>query len=210
MSFVFISGEDELTRKTLKKIIENYCPNLQIFKEFPTRGNNIFPYMKNYNKLSEKYYGFVCCDLDDESCPTNFLENLDFGDDSKNENLIINIAVTEVENWLMSDRINFSNFLSIPPNYIPLAQETSYNRYRYEISTPVKPSLFIMNNLAPLSNNDDIINDLTPINGSKKGPAYNYQLINFVQNNWSIEEATNNSSSLYRCVQKIIRNCQNN
>jgi hypothetical protein len=116
-------------------------------------------------------------DLDRTECaPLKVQEWFDF---PKNRNLIFRIAVREVESWLLADRRNFANFMGVPISRIPELPE--------DIPDP-KALLF---DLARHSNKKIIKEDIPPESGSgaSDGKNYNGRLIEFVTDNWDIDNA---------------------
>jgi hypothetical protein len=112
--------------------------------------------------------------------------------------LCFRIAVREVEAWLMADAEAIAAFLSVAPSRIPRAPEN--------LDDPKTE----MVNLARYSRRRAIREDLVPRDGSGRviGPAYTSRLVEYVENRWCPEVATESSDSLRRsldCLRRLSR-----
>jgi hypothetical protein len=113
----------------------------------------------------------------------------------RNSNLILRIAVHEVEAWLMADREHLlAEFLGIPVAKIP--QQTDDCN---------EPKLLLVN-LARHSRKRHIREDLVPMPGStsKVGRNYTGQLIRFAISAWRVDDAARRySPSLDRAMNAV-------
>lgn len=113
-------------------------------------------------------------------------------------NMCFRIAVRAVEAWLLADRENLAQYLSVPLARVPLNPESLGN-----------PKLTIVQ-IAQHSRRSDIRDDIIPRprSGRSVGPAYTSRLIEFVLGNqhaWRIGEALKQSESLQRSLNCIGR-----
>jgi hypothetical protein len=125
-------------------------------------------------------------------CPGDLLQKW-LGKIAPNKNLIFRVAVKEVEAWLLADIPNFASCLAIEENKITKAVESLLD-----------PKVEIVA-LARLSTSPHIIQDMVPPKGStaEVGRCFDRVLINFVRNQWDIEEASKNSRSLSKAVNAL-------
>ena len=107
--------------------------------------------------------------------------------------MVFRIAVREIESWLIADRRSFARYFSIS-----LARVTSHPE-----SIP-QPKEYVVN-LARRSRSRVIRDDLVPREGSRArvGPGYAGQIIRFASTAWSPQEASRNSDSLRRCLDRL-------
>jgi hypothetical protein len=107
--------------------------------------------------------------------------------------MLFNVAVREIEAWLLADPRNFSEFLQVPLQRIPTHPESVEN-----------PKEFIVS-LARRSRSKIIKADLVPGKGStaRVGPSYNECLKAFVHYNWDINAAASNAPSLDRLILRL-------
>lgn len=109
---------------------------------------------------------------------------------------------------MLADRSGFAEFIGVGQELIPEA--TGAGRLQpenTEIRTSVKSSLFVMHQLAAISAKREIREALVPVNRSSKGPQYNSALVPFIENDWDIDAARQNSNSLNRMYSRLQEWC---
>lgn len=112
--------------------------------------------------------------------------------------LCFRVAVREVEAWLLADREQIANFLSITKSRVPVNPESEENPKQ------------VMVNLAARSRRRNIREDMAPRPGSRRdvGPAYTSRLIEFIsasEGGWRPDVASTYSQSLKRCIECLRR-----
>ncbi len=206
---VIIVGEDAVTQSIIKRLIKEVCPDgMSILREDPARGGQIRSLAARYNVLAQSYRIILLADLDQAVCP--FTEQQAWlGNQPRHPRFMFRFAVDEAESWLLADRTGFARFLGIQPELIPMATPSNERREpdNLEIRPPVKSSFFIMHQLATISNRREIREALVPLNRSSKGPQYNSTLVPFIENDWNIEAARQNSRSLNRMYGRLQEWC---
>jgi len=107
--------------------------------------------------------------------------------------LCFQVAVHEIEAWLLADRLNFSGFFGVPESSIPLVPD--------ELSNPKK----MVVDLVRRSSRKDMRETLVPsvTSGRSVGPAYASYMIEFSGKHWNPIEAAEHSKSLKRCLRSI-------
>lgn len=201
---VYIVGEDSATQEIIKRVISFCSAEIRIIAELPARGGQIKRDLAKFNELSKTFPVVLLTDLDAYNCAPEMLQRL-MGTILKHSKFALNIAIDEAEAWLMADREGFSRYFHVPVNFIPLARSVRFknNIYKNEMIFDYKSSLFMMNNIIPNSTKEEIIKQLKPRQGSKKGPEYNSAMEPFIRNHWDIENAMLNSDSLVRMINRI-------
>ena len=111
--------------------------------------------------------------------------------------LCFRIAVREVEAWLMADADTLARYLSVRLGKILTEPE--------KLERPKDA----MVNLARRSRRQDIRKDMVPreSSGRRVGPAYTSRLIEYVQEHWQPDVASERSESLHRainCLQRFV------
>ena len=131
-------------------------------------------------------------DLDTSPCPPELIDDW-LGEIPKPENLLLRVAVREVEAWLLADRSHFASWLGIAEAEIPVNPETSHD-----------PKAALLN-LAMKSKKRDLKEGLLPRKGalSPIGLEYNDLLCNFVKTEWRLDEAIKTAPSLARAIQRL-------
>lgn len=204
MKQVYLVSEDEVTRAIVRRILTEYAPALTVKSELPERGSGIRSKIINFNRLSETTPVILLIDLDTTDCAPVLKSKLLEGIEHK-ENFVINIAVDEAEAWLMADRENFSEYLSVDLDVIPqstLKKQGGMKECR-EMDVPTKTSYYLTHSLVFMSDNDEIKARIGAVGRRCKGKEYNTALVPFIENMWDIEKARRNSDSLCRMVRRI-------
>ncbi|MCX8020097.1 MAG: hypothetical protein N2747_06340 [Chitinophagaceae bacterium] len=195
-SFIKTVVEDWLQSEALNKLIKVYRNDL--IPEFPLglKGiDYIRKKIKSFNDASQFVPHIIIADLDTYKCPKQLIsEWIRF---NFYENCLFQIAVKEVEAWLLADTISFSNFFGINPKEIKNPTD--------EIDDPKQ---FIIK-LAKKSKRKKV-KDIIPFGSGKQGPGYNSILSDFIINKWSPEAASENNRSLHRAIQKLKAFCLKN
>ena len=183
-----------------------YCDvDFVVEVEFPLRGGEILSQISSYNILSADIPVICLIDLNGGACPPQKIEKL-LSETPKNDKFVFRIAVDEAESWLMSDRKGFARYFHLPLELIPqVKSESRIKPHIVELSFPYKPSIYLLNEIIPHSRNSKMKEKLIPKDQAKKGREYNSTMINFIENRWNIDEATNNSYSLKKAVENIQR-----
>lgn len=146
-----------------------------------------------FNQAAAHVPFIILTDLDEEDCPPGLIGR--WLPKGCHNNLVLRIAVREVESWLLADREHLAEFLRIPAILIP--QQTD------NCADP--KSLLI--DLAKRSPRRDIREDIVPVPGStsKVGKNYVGQLTKFVTSKWHVDDASrSHSPSLDKAMKALI------
>lgn len=194
--------EDDLSLELVKQVLIKTNSSFIIDKVWPdttrnkaSRGNGyIFKKIKGFNNAANHSHFLVLTDLDTRECAPSFRAEL--VPQGCNKNMILRIAVREVEAWVLADRPGFADFLGIALKSLPDNMD--------DIKDP-KELLF---KIVKKSKKRDLKNGILPHSSTAKyGPDYNGQLISFLQKHWNLKNAVKYSDSLNRFV-KALRDCR--
>jgi hypothetical protein len=206
MRDVFIAGEDEATRAVIVRLIKDYAPNLHILRELPARGSQVKAKIPNFNELARTIPVILLTDLDDDPCGPIGKNNL-LGTLVQEQDFVINIAVDEVEAWLMADRDGFARYFGVPVAQMPISvmQKMSGRKALPEVSVPVKSSWLFTHDLMHHSTNAEKKAQVavSPMDNNSKGKEYNTAVVPFIQDVWNPEEARVASDSLNRMIVRL-------
>lgn len=186
-----IATEDELSEAVALRIIKYVKPDHE--PSLLLRGGG-FGYlkskMKNWIELSRQVPIFLITDLDDSNCASALINNWLNGG-SLNENLIFRVAVREVEAWLLADDKGIATLMERNVK-VPRDPDT--------LNDPKAALLRIAS-----SASRKIKQELVQKNGviSSQGIGYNARLILFIENEWNLDYAKENSPSLNKAVTRI-------
>jgi hypothetical protein len=134
----------------------------------------------------------VLTDLDTMPCPPDLLDDW-FGVTPKPKNLLLRVAVREVEAWVLADRSRFACWLGIAEIEVPLDPESCRD-----------PKADLLK-LAAKSKKNDLKEGLLPKKGAPTpvGLEYNDLLCDFVVTEWRLDEALKASPSLARAIRRL-------
>lgn len=201
---VYIVGEDSATQEIIKRVIRHCSNGTKIIAELPARGGQIKREILKFNELSKRYPVVLLTDLDTYNCAPEMVQRL-LNATPKENSFALNIAIDEAEAWLMADREGFSKYFHVPVHLIPLPRSVKFrnNSYRNEMLFDYKASLYMMDVIIPNSTKEEVIRQLKPVKGSKKGPEYNSAMEPFIRSYWNIENAMLNSDSLVKMINRV-------
>lgn len=134
----------------------------------------------------------VLTDLDTRPCPPDLLSDW-LGLTPKPTNLLLRVAVREVEAWVLADRARFARWVGVAENEVPPAPEMCRD-----------PKTDLLN-LVKKSKNRELKAGLLPKKGapSKVGLEYNDLLCAFVSNEWCVDDAALLAPSLERAIRRL-------
>jgi len=184
-------AEDRLTEAVFRKCISEFLPDFAVLRsEFKGGRGNVQRELAAYANLAETMPVIVGVDLDQDSCAPDLLRVWQRAY-APHTNLVIRVAVREIESWVLADRKRFANFVG--------AQSDDITKNPDGLDDPKRLVL----NLARAHAKPDLKRDLIPKNFSQYpriGPAYNLQMCKFVQEQWRPHVAIKRSDSLARAV----------
>jgi len=189
---VNLASEDQLSETVLRRILVHADREYFVGTAY---GHTGYGYLRStirgWNAAARGRPFIVLTDLDRYPCPQALI--LDWLKIPINPNLVLRVAVREIEAWLLADRENFARFLSIPQALVPGAPDTLAD-----------PKVALVG-LARRSRLRDIRESIVPRLGStaQQGPDYNGCLARFVNLKWDINHATARSPSLAKAVRKF-------
>jgi hypothetical protein len=181
---VNVATEDELSEVTLHRVLAS--TNRYAIGTTYRRGG--FGYLRRtihgWNSAAKGIPFIVLTDLDTAECPAQLIE--DWLQEERHPNLLVRIAVREIESWILADPINLATFLKV--RKAPVLINTD------AIADPKD----VLVNLAAKSRSRAIRDRIVPRKGStaKQGPDYNGCLSSFVRDYWDLNTAKGNSRSL--------------
>lgn len=191
---VNIAIEDELSEVVLTRLLQFSGRGYSIGTAFRHGG---YGYLKRtiqgWNRAAATTPFLILTDLDDTPCPSKLLT--DWLSEPAHSNLVVRIAVREVESWLLADSNGLATYLKVNVRLIP--------EHPDQLADP-KAALI---DITRKSRSTDIKSRIVPKARStaKQGPDYNACLSAFVRQDWKIELAVERSPSLKRAVARYAK-----
>jgi hypothetical protein len=186
MTQVALATEDELSEAVGLRLLDEYGMHKDSPLLLRKNGNGYLrSKMANWRQLAEHQIVFILTDLDRVACPVALLKDW-LGDRACPSNLLLRVAVREIESWILADhqgvRELVGNNCNLPDN-------------PDELRDP-KQELLALAQRAPRSVKEDLVAKDGAI--ARQGIAYNNRLVSWVKNVWSPVRAAEKSQSLHR------------
>jgi hypothetical protein len=189
---VNIATEDELSEAVAVHLVRAFADDGAIGLLLRKNGNGYLrTRLPNFRQMAQREPVFVLTDLDDAHCPLALLNNWGLQQPTPS-NLMLRVAVREIEAWLLADRAGIADFLGISAALIPTDPELILD-----------PKRFILN-IAKRARRD-VRSDLIVAKGAvaSQGLGYNKALIHFVRDQWNFDQARQRSHSLQRAINRL-------
>ena len=146
--------------------------------------------LRGWNNAAKGSPWIVLTDLDRAHCPASLLRS--WLDVPKHPNLLFRVAVTEVESWLLADRVNLAKFLGVSPGRIPESPDRLSDPKRALVGIAGQAKASVRHRLVPRPNST-----------AQQGPDYNSCLVEFVAGIWDAGRAAQASPSLSRTMDRL-------
>jgi len=192
IDFFYLATEDQLSEAVGTRLLRDL---LRVQEIQPIRRGD-FGYLKTkvleLNRTAVAIPVLLLTDLDTEHCPTALISKW-LGNTTRNANFLFRIAVRETESWLLADSSGIAQALDVPVERVP----ESPDNLRDPKQTVIR--------LAQRSRNAAIRRGFTPPANSTTpyGPDYFQIMLDYVQNRWDINTASQRSASLSRAINAI-------
>lgn len=187
MSLLALGTEDELSEAIGKRLLRDAGYSLE---PSPFLRRNGYGYLRSkmdsWCEMAQRKPVVLLTDLDTAACPVELRQNW-MGTRKTPENLILRIAVREIEAWVLADHealrtlVGSRGLLPPDPDSLP---------------DPKQHLLRLIAKYAHRSIREDIVAEKGAI--SSQGIGYNARLSEWVATAWSPERAALRSSSLQR------------
>lgn len=189
---VNIATEDELSEAVALNIVTACAGENAVGLLLRRNGNGYLrARLPSFRQMAQREPVFLLTDLDDTRCAPVLLKEW-VGQKPLPPNLLLRIAVHEVESWILADRAGISDFLGISVNLIPQNSEIIPD-----------PKNFLLK-IAKRAKRE-VRSELIIAKGAlaSQGLGYNRTLINFVRDHWSLRKASEGSDSLRRAIERL-------
>lgn len=192
MRAITVAVEDILSAAIARKLIESARSDLVIAAVLERGG---YGYLRRriqgFNQAAQGHPFLVLTDLDRADCAASLVKEwLPHG---PNPDLLLRVAVREVEAWLLADDRALAGYLGVDPRKIAVDVE--------QIADPKQHLI----DLVRRSARREVRSAIVPREGSTAqiGPGYNGCLIEYVSLHWDVARAARRSDSLARAVSAI-------
>jgi hypothetical protein len=192
MRSIALATEDELSEEVGKKLIKTFCPNFDVGPTLRRGGNGYLrSRIGSFNQMAAHQLVLVITDLDSLLCPLELLQGW-CGNKPISANLIIRVAVREIESWLLADHDAMKKLLVKGAAKLPENPDALVN-----------PKAFLLNlaRRAPRSVREDLCKGPGVI--AAQGIGYNRRLADMTRRIWEPHRAAERSTSLIRACRRL-------
>lgn len=194
MTDVILFSEDALIESAARKIISLANPALNISNAMGRRGfHHLRSRVSEIRRSSSALKFLIFLDGDElgNMCPGEAIT--EWFESPQPSNIHVRFAFHEVESWLLADRQNMAQFLSVRVHDIPIVNDQT------------KHAKEVLVRISRRSRRREIVQDMVPQEGfsSIVGPAYNLRLSEFIETAWDINAAAFGNDSLARACKRI-------
>jgi len=153
--------------------------------------NYIEAKVKQFNEMSQGAPLLTLVDLADIDidCPAEVVSQWV---PHRNPQMLLRVVVSEIESWLLADRIGIARFLGVRGSQVPYHSEDLDDPKKSLVDLARSSRETMRRNLVP---EDPTQND--------QGPGYTSKMRSFVYEKWDIEAAAERSESLRRCLSAV-------
>lgn len=189
---ILLATEDALSEAIGERLVKDAGSDLAV-TQLLRRGG--FGYLKsrvrNFCELARRTRVLLLTDLDSEECPARLIEDW-FRRDAIPEQLLIRVAVRQVESWLLADRDGIARLLKVSVRQLPPDPDALPN---------AKRSLLELAQRAPRAVRENLVAESGAT--AAQGLGYNAVLSNFVRTGWDPSRAVHRSNSLARARMRL-------
>jgi hypothetical protein len=194
-TYVVLVSEDELSEAVLYRLLAVVERDFVVDRSIIARGfGNIKANIQRYRTACKAVPHIVLTDLDAAECAPAFLAK--WNATNLPVELLLRVAVREVESWLIADQVGLAQFIGVPANRFPAKPD--------EAADPKQVLINVARN-----GRTRVAREIVPEAGSKAsiGPLYNNHLIQFARTHWDVDGAAQNSLSLSKAILRLQRFC---
>jgi hypothetical protein len=151
--------------------------------------NHLDANLQGYNAASRRTPWIVLRDLDDDAfCAAELVTRLL---PTREEMMLLRVAVRQIESWLMADAESFSTFFHVSQSRIPADPDSVVS---------AKDALLL---LASRSRSSYIRRGVGPSERRRIGPDYTSVISDYINDHWRPAVAAQSSDSLARCLRRL-------
>lgn len=192
MNRILVVGEDALCCALGARLVAACLPQWTLAREpINTRGvTKLVPEIPRYAQQAKHVQPVLCIADTDGQCAVDWLHR--WLPPTANERLLMRLAVTEAESWLIADRAGLAEAWSVPLAKLPQQPDGE-----------VDPKQVVLS-LAARSKKPAIKEEVVSrFDRNKPGSGYNSHLTAFVNSTWDVRRALQVSPSLARAVRRL-------
>jgi hypothetical protein len=189
---ILVVGEDALCCALGERLVARCLPQWELAGEsIDTRGvTKLWPRLTRYAEQAKRVQPVLCIADTDGQCVAQLRDQwLPVPNESR---LLLRLAVTEAESWVIADREAAAGALAIPASSLPHRPEDEPDPKRLLLTLVARSRKRIIR--------EEMVSS---VDRNKPGTGYNLHLRAFVRSFWEPLRAADRSPSLARAVSRI-------
>jgi len=193
MKYVLLGVEDAPSEAVLKRLVGEHPSDLSVSNTIGMQGWTLLrKKIGSFAQTSQHMPAIVLTDLDDRECAPALVQDWMRGITFPTPDLLLRVAVREVEAWLIADHEATRSLLQLPGLMVPPEAD--------DVRDP-KEWLLLQAQRSPRS----VRSELMRYEGAKlkQGLGYNDALVAMARSDWSPARAAERSDSLRRAREAI-------
>lgn len=185
-------GEDALCCALGERLVSAALPNWDLAgPSINTRGvTKLVPALHRYAEQAKYVQPVLCIADTDGRCAVDLIKK--WRPEHSPESLVLRLAVTEAESWLLADRKGFAAALKVPVNKVPSDADGIDDPKRLVLKLVAKSKTRLFR--------DEVVSRSDP---AKPGTGYNLHLCAFARAGWDAQRARPASVSLDRALLRL-------
>jgi hypothetical protein len=195
MKRILVVGEDDLCCALGARLVDACLPDWQVARTISTGGvSNLWESMPRYRNFARTCHPVLCIADTDGKCVLRIL-SARHNTWAEDTHLLLRLAVTEAESWVLADRERFAQEFSVPFEKIP--------RFPDEEADPKRQLLMLAKRSKKRIVRMEMVKAGHNAGELSQGAGYNVHLCSFVRNCWRAHQAEQNSPSLKRAMRRL-------
>jgi hypothetical protein len=193
---IYIAVEGLPDEQVLRKLIAECNECFEVAACYGKNGSPaIWEDIEWLNNAARSIPCIALTDLDKNPCPLGLIQKHQKRfPQGVHKNLLLRIAVREVESWLLADRNRFADFLGVDATKMPPQPDVLLDPKETVIS------------LARRSHKTEVKRDIVPDrDGDKEGRGYRRRIMEFAMKHWRADAAARAASPSLRRAYDAIR-----
>lgn len=189
---ILVVGEDALCCALGEQLVMAALPGwVMAGQPIDTKGvTKLIPALPRYAEQAQFVQPVLCVADTDGQCVKEWLRRN--APVNRDGNLLIRLAVTEAESWLLADQEGFAHGLQVERRKLPRTPDELLDAKSVLLQILAKSKLRYIRDEA-----------VSATDRTRQGPGYNMHLSNFVRASWNVERARLSSPSLERAFQHL-------
>lgn len=192
---VTVVGEDALCCRLGARLVAHVLPAWRISPPPIDRGGitKLIPDLPRYARAARHGYPVLCIADSDRECPVTLVQTW-LSARARHSRLLLRLAVTEAESWLLADHDGMQGYFRTPRSKLPARPD--------ELENPKALLLQLLNRHAPAGIKREMLST-GPQGQPRRASGYAAHLNSYAAETWEPARAATRSPSLQRALARL-------